>query len=134
MRTKIGLILLLGSFSLMTKAQSTAESIVQANLDAYNQRNIDLFMKYIHPEVILYDYSSMKPIAEGSQAVRERYQTLFEKSPYLNSQLMGRTVLDNKIIDYEVISGRMGETQFVEMVVVYEVEDQLIKKMLVIRK
>lgn len=133
-RKRFGFSLLFITLFFRSMGQSSAEEVVQANLDAYNQRNITQFMKYIHPNVTFYDWEAMKPAATGWQEVKERYQDLFDKSPFLTSQLMGRTVLGSKIIDYEVISGRMGEPRFVELVVVYEVEEQLIKKILVIRK
>lgn len=131
---KISLAMCLTFFQLTTWAQMNPESIVQQNLEAYNQRDIEKFMSYIHPDIQMFEWDTLTPSASGYQEVKSRYAQLFKKSPSLHSLIMSRSVLGNKIIDYEVISGRMGEPNFVEMVVIYEVENQLIKKILVIRK
>lgn len=130
----LGFALLFILFHSAIQAQSNPEQIVQNNLEAYNQRNIDKFMSFIHPNVQLYEWDLMAPSASGFTEVKNRYLDLFQRSPFLHSEILGRTIIGNKVIDYEVISGRMGETKFIEMVVVYEVEENLIKKILVIRK
>lgn len=111
-----------------------AEQIVQANLDAYNARDIDRFMEYFSPDVELYNFADHQPTAKGQVELRKIYQELFDASPKLHSQIVNRIVFDNKVIDHEYITGRRGSDTPVELVLIYEVKEGKIVKMTAIRK
>ncbi|OEK03771.1 hypothetical protein BFP97_06170 [Roseivirga sp. 4D4] len=110
------------------------EEIVQKQLDTYNARDIDGFMSVMADDVSLYNLGQSEPISSGYKAVRAIYKNLFEKSPKLNSVLADRIVMGNKVIDHEKITGRMGNDDILELVVIYEVEGQKIHKITVIRE
>lgn len=106
----------------------TPREIVQDQLEAYNAKDIDAFMKVFDEDAALYRYGSCDPSAEGSEELREIYSKLFEKSPQLNSEVISRTVIGNKVIDYELITGREGQTEPLKLVMIYEVKDRKIVK------
>lgn len=112
----------------------SAEQVVQANLDAYNARDIDRFMEYFSPNVELYNFADHQPTAKGQVELRKIYQELFNASPKLHSQILNRIVFDNKVIDHEYITGRRGSDTPVELVLIYEVKEGKIVKMTAIRK
>jgi hypothetical protein len=114
--------------------QSTPEQIVQQQLDTYNNRDIDGFMATMSHDVALYNFGESTPSATGFDAIKAIYTNLFEKSPQLHSTLINRIVMGNKVLDHESITGRMGNTEAIELVVLYEVKDQKIFKLNVIRK
>ena len=128
------LTLFLICFSLTLIKAQTTEEIVQANLDAYNQRNIDKFMEYIADDIAMYNLGECEPYLKGKEKVRERYSTYFEKSPNLHSEIKKRIVFDNKVIDHEYITGSNDSSDPFELIFIYEVEDGLIVKTTVIRK
>ena len=81
-----------------------AEQIVQQQLDAYNQRDIDGFMDLFGEEATLVNQSDGKVLGQGKPEVRELYTNLFEQSLVLHSTLKNRMVLGNTVIDHESIT------------------------------
>jgi hypothetical protein len=118
----------------LLSAQSTAAQVVQAQLDAYNSRDIKAFMATMSQDVALYNFGSEEPSASGFEAVKALYTNLFARSPQLHSTLANRIVLGNKVLDHESISGRMGSEEETELVVIYEVKDEKIFRVTVLRK
>lgn len=118
---------------LMTAQISSPEAIVQANLDAYNAHDIQAFMSYFSDDVAMYNFEDGKQTAKGIENVRAIYAPYFKASPTLHSKILKRTVFDNKVIDHEYITGARGGAPF-EIVLIYEVKEQKIIKMTVIRK
>ena len=112
----------------------TPEQVVQENLDFYNQRNIDGFMTSFSEDIKMYNLSDPKPTVVGREQVRKVYANLFKKSPKLHSTILKRIVIGNKVIDHESITGRNGNSEVLELVLIYEVKDQKIYKITVIRK
>lgn len=134
MRTNILFIILL-LFSLKAVSQKEdPERIVQANLDAYNNHDIELFLSYFSEDVILVNFQDSKVNAEGKSAIRAIYEPYFEASPKLHSKILKRTVFDNKVIDHEYITGAWGKDEAFELVLIYEVANNKIIKMTAIRK
>lgn len=110
------------------------EKIVQKNLDAYNSLDIKTFMSCFHDEIKMYNYGNDQPSAQGLEEVQKIYQDLFEQSPKLYSTIIKRIVFDNKVIDHESITGRLGNKNTIEMVLIYEVNEEKIIKITAIKK
>lgn len=110
------------------------EKIVQKNLDAYNSLDIETFMSCFHHDIKMYNFGIEKPSAQGLEEVRKIYQGLFEQSPKLYSNIIKRIIFENKIIDHESITGRLGNDDPIEMVLIYEVVEEKIIKIAAIKK
>ncbi len=110
------------------------EEVVQKQLEAYNERDIDAFMQVIDPTIAFYNYTDGKVTMKGTQACKAFYSALFEASPQLHSTILTRTVFGNKVIDHEQITGRNGNNEVIELVLIFEVEAEKIKKITVLRK
>lgn len=110
-----------------------AEKVVQRNLNAYNAREIKAFMAEFTDDIKLINFSDQKIITEGKSAIEKLYSELFEQSPSLHSTILKRMVLENKVIDHESITGRKGNAEAIELIMIYEVKDDKIYKMTVIR-
>ena len=129
------IIFLLSILCNMLHAQNNnVESVVQANLDAYNNRDIESFMSYISDEIEMYEFDSQKQTVKGADACRKIYTELFEVSPKLHSTILKRIVFDNKVIDHEYIVGRRGSDTAIELVLIYEVKEGKIFRISVMRK
>ena len=89
-------------------------------------------MSVIHPDVILLNHANGQVLAEGYDQVKSTYNDLFNSSPNLHSNLKNRMVMGNKVIDHESITGRQGNPEAIELIVIYEVEEEKIKKITVI--
>lgn len=110
------------------------EQIVQKNLTAYNKRDINGFVASFSNDIALYNYGDAKPSIIGIDNIKGFYKKVFDASPKLHSTILKRIVFDNKVIDHEQIVGRVGSEKPVEIVLIYEVNNQKIVKMTAIRK
>jgi len=109
------------------------EVIVQKNLEAYNKRNISVFMGYFSDEIAVYNFNDNTPTLKGLEQVETFYQKLFDNSPALYSEITKRIVIGNKVIDHERITGRNKSNDIIEFVLIYEVHEQLINKITVVK-
>lgn len=104
-----------------------AEEIVQRQLDAYNLRNIDLFMANWAEDAQLFEHP-FKMLANGAAEIRERHINRF-KEPNLFGRLIRRMVIDNKVIDQEIVIRTFQEgTGHIEVIAIYEVAGDKITK------
>lgn len=118
-----------------TMAQkSSPEQIVQQNLDYYNNRDIEGFMRCFSEDIVFYTFDDHTITASGLEEVRKLYTALFDASPTLHSTIVKRIVFDNKVINHESIVGRKGSTDILELVLIYEVKNEKIFKVTVMRK
>jgi hypothetical protein len=104
----------------------TAEEVVQAQVEAYNRRDIDAFMALHSPKAIIYNLPDNTVIVEGHEAIRERYIGRFT-NPDLHAEIVNRIVLNNRVIDHEHVHG-IEPNRIVEAIAIYEVEDDLIQR------
>ncbi|NRD19716.1 nuclear transport factor 2 family protein [Winogradskyella eckloniae] len=103
---------------------SEVEQIVQRNLDAYNSRDIDGFMKDYAENIKLYNYPNTLR-SEGKEAMQKSYKTWFENVPDLRAFVKKRIVIGNKVIDEEQVT---ANGKIFNAVAIYEVENGLITK------
>lgn len=103
---------------------SEVEAIVQRNLDAYNARDIDAFMKDYAENVKLYNYPN-ELNTEGKKKMREGYTDWFNRVPDLRAFVKKRIVIGNKVIDEEQVT---ANGKIFNAVAIYEVENGKITK------
>ena len=120
-------------FSSKSTLEMNAEQIVQQQLEAYNNRDIEAFSALFSEEAEVLQFPENRVLAKGKTQVKELYKKLFDNSPTLHSELVSLTVLGNRVIDHEKITGRAG-VDVLELAVVYEIEQGKIDKCLVIRQ
>ncbi len=107
-----------------TEKPSEVEAIVQRNLDAYNARDIDAFMKDYTDDVKLYAYPNTLR-TDGKEAMRKSYASWFEQTKDLRAFIKKRIVIGNKVIDEEQVT---ANGQIFNAVAIYEVENGKITK------
>ncbi|PKN45240.1 MAG: hypothetical protein CVU59_09630 [Deltaproteobacteria bacterium HGW-Deltaproteobacteria-17] len=100
---------------------------VAGQLAAYNDRHIDLFVSYFHPEVELFVHGEPAPFVKGSAALRESYAKMFKASPLLHCELERRIAIGDFVIDEERVSGLRGGAP-VHAVAIYQVKANKIVK------
>lgn len=125
--------LLLGVFTSATGAaaapvsSSSPEAIVQAQIEAYNARDIDAFMATYAEDAQLFEHPG-KLLAAGSAQLRERYAARF-KDPNLHGVIVKRIVMGNVVVDHERVTRTFPEGSGVlDAVAIYEVENGKIAK------
>ena len=103
----------------------TPEQTAQAQLDAYNARDIEAFLKPYHPDVTLARLPGDEVFARGHDEMRAIYGPMFANAPDLHCRLVHRICHDRFVIDHEEVVGIPGKST-VGAVATYEVVDGLI--------
>ena len=125
-------ILTLFSFEINSQDMN-AETIVQDQLEAYNSRNLDEFISYYSADIEIFNFQENEPFIQGIEHLKQVYKEVFENSPELHAKIDKRIVFDNKVIDHEKVTGRKG-VDFIEVIAIYEIKNDLIAKVTFIRK
>ena len=71
--------------------------IVQAQLEAYNQRDVNGFCDLFARDAEIFELGSTTPATAGIDAIRTRYAELFAQSPALHSTVLTRTALGRAV-------------------------------------
>jgi putative hydrolase of HD superfamily len=96
------------------------EAVVQAQLAAYNAKDLDALMQTYAPDARQYALHG-ELIARGHDEMRPRYQERVAE-PDLHARLVSRSVLGKFVTDVEVITRNSPEgLGTLEMLCVYEV-------------
>jgi len=104
-------------------AQEPVE-VVQAQLDAYNNQDINAFAAVFSPDAKLYlSLGDTVPTISGREEIRRRYGEMFQANPNNRSTLIGRMTQGNFVFDHEWITGR---DEPLKIMAIYEVEEGLI--------
>lgn len=107
------------SSSRASEQDTAAASIVQRQFDAYNDHDLQAFLATYSDTVKLYRMPASEPAIVGKQQLGEFYRSSRFNIPALRAELLHRTVLGNKIVDHERITG-LGSSPL-EAVAVYSV-------------
>ena len=92
-------------------AEVSPRYLAQEQLDAYNKRDIEAFLKPYAKNVKVYTYPNTLTY-EGIDLMRKRYEPFFKNTPDLHCKLLNRIVHGNQVIDHELvtINGRQVNT------------------------
>ena len=104
--------------------KDTPEDLAQRQLNAYNLRNIDAFLEPYADDVEVYEYPNTLQF-KGKETMRQTYTAMFENTPNLHCELVGRIVQGNIVIDKERV--RFGK-MIIEAVAMYHIGNGKIKK------
>jgi putative hydrolase of HD superfamily len=101
--------------------------VVQAQLDAYNAKDIDALMRTYAPDAEQFILHGER-LAKGHDEIRPRYLARFGE-PTLHARLLSRMVMGNLVTDLELVTRNFAEgLGTVEMLCVYEVRDGRIQR------
>ena len=108
-------------------SKSSPLSVVQAQLDAYNAKDIDGLLETYAVDAEQYTLHGER-LARGHAEMRARFLTRFAE-PDLHARLLSRTVMSSIVVDHELITRNFPEgLGTIEMLCVYEVVDGRIQK------
>ena len=104
----------------------SAADIVQRQVDAYNDRDLDRFVSNYSDNVAVFRMPSTVPRLSGKAQFAQFYATQRFNLPGLRADIVNRIVLGNKVIDHERVWGvRAGP---MEVAAVYEIVGELIER------
>ena len=96
-----------------------SEEAAQGQLDGYNNRDIEEFLKWYSEDVKIYDLDTGELKYGSKEAMRPRYAKLFENE-YLECTLVNRMVLNRTVIDQESVQVDDTEKRS-EVIAIYDV-------------
>jgi len=102
------------------------ESFAQRQLDAYNDRDLERFVREYSEDVVVYRLPGMEPAIVGRDALAAFYRDNRFNLPGLHAKLVNRMVFGNKVIDQEYVTGVPGAP--LEVAAIYEVGERGISK------
>lgn len=102
------------------------EAFAQRQLDAYNARDLDRFVREYTHDVQVFRLPDPNPVMAGRDALAAHYRDNRFNLPELHAELVNRMVFGNKVIDHEVVTGL--PTGRMDAAVIYEVTPQGIAK------
>jgi hypothetical protein len=109
----------------------TPSEIVQAQVDAYNRRDLEGFLAFYADDAQILFYPNELALS-GKEAMRERYRRTFEP-PQLHATIPQRLAFDRFVIDQEsVVTGR-PDRPLIEAVAIYEIKDDRIVRVTFLR-
>jgi hypothetical protein len=101
-------------------------AFAQRQLEAYNDQDLDRFLREYTEDVVVYRFPSAEPVLVGKLAFAEQYR----KGPFslqsVNAELVNRIVVGNRVIDHERVTHAKGAPT--EVAAIYEVTPQGISK------
>lgn len=101
--------------------------VVQAQLDAFNNKDIDALLRAYAPDAEQFALHG-ELLAKGHDEIRPRYVARFNE-PQLHARLLSRVVLGNIVTDLELITRNFPEgVGTLEMLCIYEVKDGRIQR------
>ena len=110
-------------------SEVSPEGIVQQQLDAYNERDIETFLKAFSDHVEVYNFPNESSYS-GIENMRKRYANLFQNTPDLYCKIENRIVIGNKVIDEELVT---KNGNIINAVAIYEITNGKISKVTFIR-
>ncbi len=111
--------------------QPNPEWAAQAQLDAYNARDLEAFLALYDPDVEIRDLPTGKLLMKGRSAMRRRYGALFKNTPKLHCRLVSRMVSGAFVTDSELVTGMQKPE--VRATAIYRVEKGLIRNVWFVR-
>jgi hypothetical protein len=83
--------------------------LAQAQLDAYNSRNIEQFLEPYADSVSVFMFPNQL-MFKGKAIMRQQYAAMFQQTPDLHCTLVKRMVAGNKVVDEESVVFRKDQS------------------------
>lgn len=100
---------------------TTSAELVQRQLDAYNNQNIEAFMACYAEDAVLATFNA-GVTHTGHAAIRKRHEDLFYEFPKNRAKLANRIDLGSTVIDHEQVERTPGGEKF-EVAAIYTIRD-----------
>ncbi|WP_205618012.1 nuclear transport factor 2 family protein [Tenacibaculum ovolyticum] len=110
-------------------AEVSPKFLAQEQLEGYNKRDIDAFLKPYAKNVKVYTFPD-KLNYKGIDEMRKRYAPMFEKTTDLHCKILNRIVKGNTVIDEELVTAN-GNT--FKAVAIYEITNGKISSVRFVR-
>lgn len=105
----------------------SAESVVEAHIDAMNRHDLDAYMATYAPDAKIYSYAQHgPPLYSGREEIRRRFAEVMKIKG--QSHVVSRSVMDNKYVVDREITYHVGAARFFDGICIYTIADGLIER------
>lgn len=108
----------------MSGHESAPERVVEQQVEAYNQGDIDTFVECYSEQATVADLGQNETLGRGRTAIREHFGELFDTFPDLHCEVREQFRVGDYVVLNEYVTGT-GEPR--DALAVYRVKDGLIR-------
>ena len=119
------ILIILTFFSVHLLFSQRPEELANVQLKAYNNRDIEAFLKPYSDSVKVYN-DKRELLYEGKETMRAQYGNMFARTPELNCKLLNRIAVNNTVIEHEEVT--FGEGRKIYAIVMYKVAEGKIQE------
>jgi len=111
------------------KIEEVALALVEEQLKAYNNRDIEAFLKPFSDNIKRFDYPNQL-LFDGKEKMKTIYTQLFDTNPDLHCKTIFRTVFKDIVIDKELVTGmKIKDTNAIPYyLAIYQIESNKISE------
>ena len=128
---RVFLLLLFMTGLVFAQDSKSPHLIVDKQLDAYNSRDIEAFANTYDDSVEVYNFPDELSF-KGKEILKNRYGKMFESLKKLHARSLNRIIHNNKVVDFEEASFYETDIdhpdEVIKVIVIYEIENNLIKR------
>ena len=115
----------------MDKDYNKTEDIAQGQLVAYNDQDIEEFLKFYTEDVEVFNFPD-EFLYKGKENMREKYKAAWQQNPLQKAEVTERISLKDTVIDKEYVTGR-ADGSTANVIAVYKIKESCICKVYFIR-
>lgn len=110
---------------------TTAEEVVQRQVDAYNAHDIDAYIACYDSAAVVSRMASGEILAMGREQIARTWGYFFSTQPDAICKILSRFAINHFVIDHEEVTG-LADRSVVRAAAIYEVHDNLITRVLLL--
>lgn len=134
---KLIIILYLTFVSFVTSIQVDTQKmkpadIVQEQLEAYNNQDIEAFLSWYTEDVEVYNFPN-ELVYKGKDKMRDRYANAWRQNPEQKAVVTDRISLGTTVIDKEHVTGRATGSE-ANVIAIFKIENEKIKQVYFVRE
>lgn len=106
--------------------------VIDKLVEAYNSSNARAFADHFASDVTVFEFPNIL-VQQNREEIFEFYTDLFGKFPENRTEVLHRIIIGNRVIDHERVK-RSSESEPFEVLTIYELENEEIKRLDFVRK
>lgn len=104
-----------------------SSKIVQQYMDAYNRRDVEEYLSFMHPEFQSSLFDENRILCANLEEAKVLYAHRFKDNPNLFVTTLGRVTNDNIVVDNQLIENFDGG-KTIRAISIFELKDGLVRR------
>ncbi len=110
-----------------------AGKIIHRFMAAYNERDLEKFLGFMHPEFTSCLFESQHCLCSGIEDARKIYGRRFGKNKQLFVTTLNRIVNDNIVVESQIIEG-FDDNKTIHAIAIFELQNDKVKRASFVRR